>query len=744
MAFASVRATTFSEETADVTAHDVSLSGIQAGDRAVLFAIIDNDGTSVTISGMPSGWNQIKRRENPSGAGHTIEVWEKVNCTGGESSFQYSSSSAQKSMNRVLLISGSHESQAMAASAGAFGGGVTTPDPDNLAAPWGAEDNLWIAFYGAEDLRMDAHAYPANYGANQLTLASTTNDGTRVNYGIATRELAAASENPGPFTSGANDRQSAFTFVIRPSAGGVTAVVAEVVETDTAQPVLFEQGGFFPNPPTGLQGTPVSGDRIVLQWTAVEDPQGRPVVYELERDSVVVATDLSDPAFVDRDLNPDTTYTYRVRAVIRVLPFIRQAEETDVAFPVTTELSPPIVVTIGQAVESTFARVVSFGAPPGAIPVSSHAALVTAVANNPPGSIFLLTQNMNWSSTQKLPTKPGNQYWGTPGNEPTITGPGWNVVGGHFVATNDDNCQLHHLIVRHFGPDQNSQNGAMIQAFTGVSATGWLVDHCELSHTRESVLRWADGWTVRDSYLHHGGRHCMSGGGKGAQKRIERVEWAYGGTTHDGITAVSSSDRGGCKFALTGNMVVDDLFVHDSLHGLWYDLGNENIEINRFRAEDCPRTGLFFEVSYGPFVVNGADILRCASVQDPGAPFPYPAYAGFLLALTPDVTANDVFVDGGPSSVTRHGMTILFWNHPALNFTFIDSRLLGNENIEINDSRVTRLNRPGWDAGLNGGHGATQNGDNGPTRPNCDIHYNNLTLDPGATIRNSLLHYAAC
>lgn len=217
MAFAIVHTSTFARETADTTAHDVDLTGILAGDRAVLFAVIDNDTVTVTISGMPAGWTQIKRAENLVLGGYTIEVWEKVNCTGSELSFQYTSSSAQKSMNRVFLIDGSHSTEAMAVTAGVHWSGVNA-DPGPLTAPWGAEDNLWVVFYGAEALRMDTHAYPVDYTSNPYTFTiGEVNDLTDVNYGVATRNNAVVTENPGVFTCGGGDRWSAFTFVIRPS-----------------------------------------------------------------------------------------------------------------------------------------------------------------------------------------------------------------------------------------------------------------------------------------------------------------------------------------------------------------------------------------------------------------------------------------------------------------------------------------------------------------------------------------------
>ena len=117
MAFAQVHATTFSDETADTTTHDVDLTGVLSGDRLVAFLVVDNDGTSVTISGMPTGWASIAKIEQTTSGGLTLEVWEKLDASGAEVSFTYTTSSSQKSMNRVYLVADTHTTQAMDASA---------------------------------------------------------------------------------------------------------------------------------------------------------------------------------------------------------------------------------------------------------------------------------------------------------------------------------------------------------------------------------------------------------------------------------------------------------------------------------------------------------------------------------------------------------------------------------------------------------------------------------------------------
>jgi hypothetical protein len=63
---------------------------------------------------------------------------------------------------------------------------------------------------------------------------------------------------------------------------------------------------------TGLIAAPVSSSRIDLEWDAFDGAVG----YDVERDDAVVAFDVDGETYSDTDLDPDTQYTYRVRAVI--------------------------------------------------------------------------------------------------------------------------------------------------------------------------------------------------------------------------------------------------------------------------------------------------------------------------------------------------------------------------------------------------------------------------------------------
>lgn len=377
--------------------------------------------------------------------------------------------------------------------------------------------------------------------------------------------------------------------------------------------------------------------------------------------------------------------------------------------------------------------------PPGAIPVTSYTELQTAVTANPGGTQFFLANSMSFSG--QLPRKAGNWYMGDPSNPPVITGPGWDS-SIPFAVGDVSNITLSYFHAQQFGRHAATERGAMLGC-EGFGGTGWLLDHVELSHTANTILDINDGWTMRDCKFHHAGRHWATGGSRGVQKSWYRCE-AH--NIANGVTIPIMANNGGnigCKFAFSSNVYMEDMYVHDmGGNGIWFDLANENVHLVRPRAERVDRTGIFFEVSYGPFICDDPVVIEAGLLQDPGAAYPYPAFAAILVALTPDVTVNNMLIDGGPSNLTRHGAIILDWPHPALNFANTDSTRLGNQNIIFNGGQITRIRNPGREAGLNGVCGARQTGDNGLARPNCNIHYNNVTFDPTPELLT--LDCAAC
>ncbi len=103
------------------------------------------------------------------------------------------------------------------------------------------------------------------------------------------------------------------------------SIVVTVSSTDTGTGI--DSGGFFTPisssdsctstesvfipAPTHLTCTPISTTQINLSWDKIVGA----LAYDLERNSVIIATNLSGTTYNDTGLQPSTSYTYRVRSV---------------------------------------------------------------------------------------------------------------------------------------------------------------------------------------------------------------------------------------------------------------------------------------------------------------------------------------------------------------------------------------------------------------------------------------------
>jgi hypothetical protein len=106
--------------------------------------------------------------------------------------------------------------------------------------------------------------------------------------------------------------------VATPSAVAATAAVpaAAVQAGSTLTPSTVVAVATVPTavvwgPPTGLTATPVTASQIDLSWNA--HPMA--TAYDIERDGVVIATDVGTTSYQDTGLAGSTTYDYRVRSV---------------------------------------------------------------------------------------------------------------------------------------------------------------------------------------------------------------------------------------------------------------------------------------------------------------------------------------------------------------------------------------------------------------------------------------------
>ena len=189
-------------------------ASIAAGDLIIAFHFSDGAGTRT----FPSPWVEIKDAAN--GASNANIGIAYLIASGGETAVTVSKSITERFTAIAIRISTAswHGTTPPEVSTGATGDD-TTPDPDSVTSSWGSADNLFIAAMLFDDSAGGGtvSAYPTNYSSNNVISPDVSSAGRGA---IASRELAAASDDPGTFTISPTDQWWAGTVVVRPGTGG--------------------------------------------------------------------------------------------------------------------------------------------------------------------------------------------------------------------------------------------------------------------------------------------------------------------------------------------------------------------------------------------------------------------------------------------------------------------------------------------------------------------------------------------
>lgn len=209
MAFPVVAAVNASHEAVSGS-HTCNLpAGIVSGDLLIAAAFCSLGTQAIS---WPAGWSVLDE-----GASYGSEFYFSVRyrIADGTEGSSISLSSGGGTLNwasRSWRITGA-VSSAPEATASAPSGSDTTPDPPSLSPSWGALDTLWIALFGQETGSggQSVTAYPTNYSSNQH--GDFQNN---AGHGSAERNLNAATEDPGTFTTTVNARWRAVTVAVRP------------------------------------------------------------------------------------------------------------------------------------------------------------------------------------------------------------------------------------------------------------------------------------------------------------------------------------------------------------------------------------------------------------------------------------------------------------------------------------------------------------------------------------------------
>lgn len=210
MAYPVVLSITPSINTSLVTSHPITMPAVVvAGNMLVVEIGISN---ARLLSAVPTGWVIVE-----STLARFQTVAKIADGTEGGTTVNFTTASSGRSTALTYRISGTHSSVAGGCEAGvAVLASTTAPNPPNLAPSWGSDETLWICGYGQDATAgILGTAAPTNY-----TGYTESNEGVNSNeiaLFSAQRDLTAASENPGTFsTSGGSRNVNVNTIAIRP------------------------------------------------------------------------------------------------------------------------------------------------------------------------------------------------------------------------------------------------------------------------------------------------------------------------------------------------------------------------------------------------------------------------------------------------------------------------------------------------------------------------------------------------
>lgn len=215
MAFPVVESQATSTTASSITTHTITVpSGVVSGDLLIAFIAIEN---ITSPASQFSAWSDsfIEFIDSTTGgsAGASVGMAYKFSDGTEGANITVTSVDAERGAHGMYRISG-HGGLAPSFSAGASAAS-SAPNPDSLT-PGGSKDFLWIAFCAFERDDETITAFPTNYGSNQINNAVFSG----ATIGVATRDLNAATEDPGAFTLSGSEEWQAFTLAVAPELRG--------------------------------------------------------------------------------------------------------------------------------------------------------------------------------------------------------------------------------------------------------------------------------------------------------------------------------------------------------------------------------------------------------------------------------------------------------------------------------------------------------------------------------------------
>lgn len=192
-----------------VTSMPVAIPKALSGELIVVGIIVRNDGTFTP----PSGFSLLGSQD--SGGVGSFRIYTKVADGTENGSVTFTTGTGTTYVAHGLVVRGQYASSPIEATFSTSGG---TPgsdvNPPSETASWGSAKNLFIAMMATTAEVITLSAYPTNYVRGKYDSVSA--GGSSVSIGTAVRDLEAASDDPGIFTTSASRWWMAATVVIRP------------------------------------------------------------------------------------------------------------------------------------------------------------------------------------------------------------------------------------------------------------------------------------------------------------------------------------------------------------------------------------------------------------------------------------------------------------------------------------------------------------------------------------------------
>lgn len=217
--------------------HTLNLpASIAAGDTLLMF--FGHKDAAGATPGFPGGWTVLGEIEQAAGSlACLVPAWRLADGTEG-ATISVTTTNTTRQAHCCLRITGAADPTVTAPTtqAGVAATNTNTPDPPNCN-PAVSKDYLFVAAFCSSAGRITS-ADPTNYTHSSQTNGSNSGTVTHAGVGVATRQLTAASDNPGTFTTtgGTTEETVAQTIAIHPAAA---AAAASLIWSAPTNPTVY-------------------------------------------------------------------------------------------------------------------------------------------------------------------------------------------------------------------------------------------------------------------------------------------------------------------------------------------------------------------------------------------------------------------------------------------------------------------------------------------------------------------------